>query len=184
MRHAVVTFLAALLGVLAALFAFHFYEKHEAERAEAAIDSALQAKVEQGRALAEQTIAEQRIAQGIREALVAASAAKVSVAEFYMNTGQMPASNAEVGLGEADSYKGQSLHSMQVTEGGKIVLAFDADSGVEGGSIELTPDLAGHESMGVQWTCTTHDFVNISRAWPGSACEYVAPDHNEATINQ
>ena len=184
MRHAAVTFVATLLGALVALFAFHIYEKHEAERAEAAIDAKLQAKVEQGRKLAEQTIAEQRAAQGIREALVVASGAKASVSEFYLTTGQMPTGNAEVGLGEPDSYKGQSLLSMQVADGGKIVLAFDADSGVEGGTVELTPDLAGHESMGVQWSCTTHHFVNIARAWPGSGCEYVEPEGKPATLSE
>lgn len=176
MRQAIVTFVAALLGVLVAQSAFHFYAKYDAERAEAAVDAELQAKVRQGRELAERTIAEERAAQAIREALVVASGAKVSVAEFYMSTGQMPASNGEVGLAEAGSYKGQSLRSMQVDDGGKIVLAFDADSGVDGGTIELTPDLAGHEAMGVQWSCTTRNFVNIARAWPGSGCEYIGPD--------
>ena len=184
MRQAVLTFVAALLGALIAHFSFHFYEKHETELTQAAIDAELQAKVEQGRKLAEQTIAEQRAAQVIREGFVAASSAKASVAEYYMSTGQMPSSNAEVGLGEADSYRGQSLLSMQVAEGGKILLAFDVASGVEGGKVELTPDLEGHESMGVQWRCTTHDFVKIARAWPGSGCEYVAPDGKQATISR
>lgn len=178
MRQAVLTFLAALLGVLVGQFAFHFYVKNEAERAEASIDAELQAKVEQGRKLAEQTISEQRAAQVIREGLVAASSAKASVAEYYMSAGEMPGSNSDLGLGEPDSYRGQSLRSMQVADGGKIVLVFDAASGVEGGTVELTPDLAGHESMGVQWQCSTHDFVNIARAWPGSGCEYMATDKN------
>ena len=175
MRQAALTFIAALLGVLVAQFAFHFYEKQEEVRAEAAIDAELQAKVEQGRELAEQTISEERASQSIRDALVAASSAKLSVVEYYMATGAMPTSNAEVGLGEADSYRGLSLNSMQVGEGGRIILAFDAVSGVDGGTIELTPDPAGNESMGVQWLCSTDDFVNIVRAWPGSGCEYVGP---------
>ncbi|MEZ5461768.1 pilin [Dokdonella sp.] len=184
MRQAITTFVAALLGVLVAQFAFHFYERYEDERAEAALDAELQARVEQGRQLAEQTLAEQRAAQAIREALIAASGAKVSVSEYYMTTGQMPASNAEVGLGEPDSYRGQSLLSMQVADGGRIVLAFDAASGVEGGTIELTPDLAGHESMGVQWLCTTNDFVNVARAWPGSGCEYTGQQGSGAASSQ
>ncbi|MGB0134655.1 pilin [Dokdonella sp.] len=174
MRHALITAFAAFFGVLVALFVFHFYEKYDADRVQAMIDADLQKKVEQGRRLAEQSIAEERAAQAIREAMVVAFSARNSVSESYMSSGRMPASNAQTGLGEPETYRGQSLLSMQVSEGGRIVLTFDATSSVEGGTVVLTPNLDGNESMGVQWKCVTHDYPLIARAWPYSpGCEYV-----------
>lgn len=176
MRHAIVTMLAAFVGVLLALFVFHQYRKYDAEREQAAADAALQAKLEQGRQLAERTIAQAREAQVIREALVVASSAKAAVAEYYLTTGQMPNDNAQLGLGAAESWRGTSLQSLRILEGGRIQLTFDETSGVKDGVIELVPDLAGEESMGVQWQCTTRDFARIARVWPGSGCVHVGAD--------
>ena len=75
MRSALITFFACFLGMLAALLVYHQYRKHEEAQAEAARDVALQARVEQGRKLAEKMIAEYATAQVLREDLVAASMA-------------------------------------------------------------------------------------------------------------
>jgi hypothetical protein len=166
MRHPLVTFLSAFLGVLVALIGFRVYETAEADRARAAQEAAQAARLEQGRRLAEQTIAEAAAAQAIRSDAVAVSMAKAVVAEFYMSQGRMPESNAEAGLGAPDSYHGQSLRSMTLGEGGQLVLEFDASSGVDGGKLEWRPDLTGIESMGMQWQCETFDFPLIARALP------------------
>lgn len=184
MRHAIVTLGAAFVGVLLALFVFHHYEKYDAERERAAADAALEAKLEQGRKLAERTIAQAREAQVIREAIVVASSAKVAVVEYYMTTGEMPGDNAQVGLGAADTWRGTSLRSLQIAEGGRILLTFDETSGVDGGVLELIPDLTDNESMGVQWQCMTHDFERIARVWPGSACAYVARNPDPGTVSE
>jgi hypothetical protein len=183
-RHAIVTMLAAFVGVLLALFVFHQYRKYDAERERAAADTVLQAKVEQGRKLAERTLAQAHEAQVIREALVVASSAKAAVAEYYLTTGEMPGDNAQLGLGAADTWRGTSLRSLQIAEGGRILLAFDETSGVNDGVIELTPDLADNESMGVQWQCATHDFPHIARVWPGSGCAYVARNPGEPAVSE
>ena len=184
MRHVIVTLLAAFAGVLLALFVFHYYAKYDAERERAAADAVLQAKVEQGRKLAERTLAQAHEAQVLREALVVASSAKAAVVEYYLTTGEMPSENAQVGLGAADTWRGTSLRSLQIVEGGRILLAFDESSGADGGAIELAPDLADSESMGVQWQCTTQDFEHIARVWPGSGCAYAARAPNDASISE
>ena len=171
MRHALVTLLASFFGVLVALIAFHIYTKYEADRERAAAEAELQARVEQGRQLAERTLAEDRAILAIRNDTVASTSARLAVTEFYMNSGRMPASNAEAGLPEPGSYKGQSLRSLEVSEGGELTLTFDAESGVDGGTIEWLPDLTGIESMGVQWRCQTRDFPQIVRALPN--CDYL-----------
>lgn len=174
MRSALITFFACFLGMLAALLVYHQYRKYDAARVEAAKDAELQARIEQGRKLAEQTLAQQFATQAMRNDIVAASMARVSVSEFYMSNGRMPANNAEAGLAEADSFRGQSLISLTVTDQGQVKLVFDALSGVDGGTVEWHPDLAGIESMGLQWECLSHDYPQISTILHGCAFE---PDH-------
>lgn len=182
MRHGLITFFAALSGVLVALFSFHLYEKFAADRERAAESAEQQARIEQGRQLVERTIADERAVAAIRNDISAASMARVAITEYYMTNGRMPASNAEAGLPAPDTYKGQALRSMTVAEDGSMVLEFDAGSGVEGGRIEWRPDLAGIESMGIQWHCSTRDYAQIARALPG--CEYVPPPGPGASTGQ
>ncbi|HET9031460.1 MAG TPA: pilin [Dokdonella sp.] len=171
MRHALITVIASFVGVIAALFAFYSYRDAEESRARAASDADQQARIEQGRNLVEQTIADERAAAAIRNDIAAISSARAAITESYMNTGRMPASNAEAGLPEPEKYKGQSLQSMTISDGGRILLSFDAASGVDGGMIEWLPDPGGIESMGLQWHCQTHDYPMITRIVP--SCEYV-----------
>ncbi|HNV08831.1 MAG: pilin [Dokdonella sp.] len=178
MRSALITFFACFLGMLAALLVYHQYRKHEEAQAEAARDVALQARVEQGRKLAEKMIAEYATAQVLREDLVAASMAKNAVSEMYFSRGRMPAGNAEAGLGEPPSYRGQSLTSLTVVDGGTIRMIFDGASGVEGGIVEWVPHLGEIESMGLQWQCLSADYPRIARALPD--CTYVARQAVEA----
>ena len=171
MRHALITVVAAFVGVIAALFAFYSYRDAAEARSRAAVDAEQQASVEQGRQLVVQTIADERAAAAIRNDVAAITSARVVIAEAYMTSGRMPESNAEAGMPEPDTYKGQSLQSMTIGEGGKILLRFDAASGVDGGTIEWLPDPGGMESMGLQWHCQTHDYPMIVRALP--SCEFV-----------
>lgn len=171
MRHAVITIVASFVGVIAAMFAFYAYRDALDARARAAADLEQQARLEQGRQLRERTLVEDRALAAIVNDVSAVSSARVAVTEFYMNNGRMPTANNEAGLPAAETYKGQSLVSLQVSDGGTILLTFDSASGVEGGTIEWLPDLTGIESMGMQWHCQTHDYAQIVRALP--SCNYV-----------
>ncbi len=179
MRHALITVIASFVGVVAALFAFYSYRDAEQARVHAVADAEHQARVEQGRNLVEQTIVDERAAAAIRNDVVAITSARVAIAETYMSTGRMPASNAEAGLPEPETYKGQSLQSMTVDDGGRILLRFDGASGVDGGTIEWLPDPGGMESMGLQWHCQTHDYPMITRAL--ASCDYVPAGKVEDT---
>ena len=171
MRHALITIFAAFIGVIAALFAFYSFRDAAEARARAAADAEQQAKLEQGRQLRERTLAEERALAAIISDFSAVSGVRLAIAEFYMSNGRMPATNAEVGLPAPETYKGQSLVSVKVGDGGTMLLTFDVASGVEGGVIEWQPDLAGLESMGLQWHCQTHDYPQIVRALPN--CVFV-----------
>ncbi len=167
MRHGLITFIASLLGALVALGAYRIYDQSHARQA----IEAQQQSQQQGAQLDALIAGEQRAIEAIRGDFIAASSAKVAVAESYMAMGRMPSSNAVAGLPEPEKYRGRSLRSMTVVDGGHIRLEFDALSGRDGGVIELVPDLAGTEAMGVQWLCTTRDFPQIFRALP--SCDYL-----------
>ena len=171
MRHALITFLASALGVVAVLVGHGAWQRHAAERDRAAIERAHAQAEQRGRELERQVAAEQRAIEAIRSDVVATAAAKVAVAEFYLSTGRMPQTNAEAGLPASTEYRGRSLRSLSIGNDGRIVLEFDALSGRDGGVIELVPDLGGAEAMGVQWHCTTGHYPQIVRALPSCTHE-------------
>jgi hypothetical protein len=101
-----------------------------------------------------------------------ASMAKVAIAEALMSNGAAPSSNAEAGLPAPGDMRGQSLRETYVRSGGKIELVYDTQHGVEGGSIQLIPDVALAMRSGiVNWRCETADFPEITKFVP--ACHYI-----------
>ena len=60
----------------------------------------------------------------VSEGAVLADGAKTAVAEFYSNTGRMPAANNSVGLATAASISGQYVHSITVGTGGLITALY------------------------------------------------------------
>ena len=109
----------------------------------------------------------------MREDLAAAAAMRTAIAEYFMANGKMPASQADAGLPAPDSYRGKSLKSATVLPDGGIELAFDANSGVDGGRIRFVVDTSHADAMGIQWHCVTSDYPLIKRVAP--TCEYVPP---------
>ncbi len=186
MRNAIVMFANTLLAVVAALLLYHYFvdragreqllarmhEDNEATKREldrvvkeqAGIRDALTKSPDMASAADEKSLL-------IRADFSAASGSmKTAIAEYYMNSAKLPASNADAGLPSADQYRGKSLRSATVTADGNIEFAFDASSGVDGGRIRLVPDLSRTDAMGVQWRCESADYPLIKRALP--ACEY------------
>ena len=101
------------------------------------------------------------------------SMAKTAVAEALMTNGTAPNSNAEAGLPAAADLHGQSLRETRVGAGGVVELVYDAKTGVDGGIIRLTPDVALAVQSGViNWRCESSDYPEISKFMPG--CSYVA----------
>jgi hypothetical protein len=108
----------------------------------------------------------------MREDFQMAEAMRSSISETYAATGKMPTTNAEAGTYAPDQYHGKTLKSATVRVDGSIELVFDAKSGVDGGRIQMLPDLMRAQAMGVQWHCQTPDYPLIKRALP--TCEYVS----------
>jgi hypothetical protein len=101
-----------------------------------------------------------------------ATMAKVAIAEALMTNGVAPNSNTEAGLAAPTDLHGQSLRAVHVRQGGEIEVVYDQQSGVDGGSIRLIPDLELALRSGViNWRCETDDYPEIAKFMP--ACHYV-----------
>lgn len=104
-----------------------------------------------------------------------AGMAKVAVAESLMSNGRAPASNAEAGLPVPGDMRGQSLRATYVANGGRIVLEYDQQSGVDGGTVRLIPDIDLALRSGiVNWRCETDDYVRIESFLP--TCKYLGTE--------
>jgi type IV pilus assembly protein PilA len=89
----------------------------------------------------------------VSEGLAMASAAKVSVAEYYANKGEWPTTNSAAGLGNASAIQGKYVESITVGTGG-ITIAYGNEANatnLAGDSVGLTP---GASPAGdVIWKC-------------------------------
>ena len=132
-----------------------------------------QVQIRQTLAEMQNDLGEDAVSLMIREDLRVADGIRNSISETYAAMGKMPTTNAEAGTYAPDQYRGKTLKSATVRADGSIELIFDAKSGVDGGRIQMLPDLTHAQAMGVQWRCQTPDYPLIKRALP--ACEYVAP---------
>ena len=101
----------------------------------------------------------------------ASSSAKVAFAEYMMANGKAPNNNADVGLSAPTEYRGQSLIRLDLRSD-RLVLTYDAKSGVADGRIELIADVARINTMGISWQCISPSFKDIQRILPG--CRYSA----------
>lgn len=177
MRHALITFVSSLLGVLVALALVRILAPMlwpaPAATPLAPVEPAPRA-LRPGEALDETMIREERAIEAIRGDLIAIAGVKTAVTEYYQVHGRMPAGNAEAGLLDAQAYRGRSLRALSVREGGRIELSFDALSGRDGGVIAFVPDPGAAAAVGVVWRCTTTDYPRILRTIP--SCEYRAVD--------
>lgn len=178
MRHALITFVSSLLGVLVALalvrtLAPMLWPAPAATPAATPVEPTPRA-LRPGEALDETMIREERAIEAIRGDLIAIASVKTVLTEYYHVHGRMPDGNSEAGLLDAQAYRGRSLRALSVGQGGRIELRFDALSGHDGGVISFVPDLGAAEAVGVVWRCTTADYPRIVRTIP--SCEYRAAD--------
>ncbi|MBV6815911.1 pilin [Xanthomonas campestris pv. passiflorae] len=90
----------------------------------------------------------------VAEGLSLASGAKVAVEEFHWAQSVSPTSNAQAGLGNADSIKGRYVSSVTVGADGVITVAFatsGANESIRGSQLQLVPDWSGAGST--VWRC-------------------------------
>jgi Tfp pilus assembly major pilin PilA len=93
----------------------------------------------------------------VANALAAAEPAKLAVAGKRLGTGKFPASNAAAGLGTPETLGNEYAGSVEVGQGGEIVVTLDAtpphktDPKLDSGQLILTPKVDG---KAITWTCS------------------------------
>jgi hypothetical protein len=137
------TFLAVALAVALVLSGFEWYRARQAQK----------------------FIPAAHIAAG----LALAANVKNHVAAFHQQQGRLPSSNAELDLPAPERFAGAALRALTVSEGGVIILAYNALSGVDQGQVRLVPDLID-PALGLAWQCITPSYPDIG-AW-APQCRY------------
>ncbi|MDJ0847971.1 MAG: pilin [Myxococcota bacterium] len=99
----------------------------------------------------------------IANGLSIASSMKMRVMEFYMDRGEFPDSNEDLGLPDPSSLGSGSLRSLEIDGDGEIVLTYGPETGIDGGEVRLVPE---EGPMRVSWTCTTRDYARLPRYAP------------------
>jgi hypothetical protein len=102
----------------------------------------------------------------MREGLYTVARIRPAVINYYETEGKWPATNAAAGLPAPDQYDGESFRSVTVLPDGRFVLVFNAQSGVDGGRVQLVP-VTGRT---LNWRCETSDYPLIKCAVP--TCDY------------
>ena len=88
----------------------------------------------------------------VSEGLNLSAGAKAAVAEYFMDSGNFPTTNAEAGVEAAGNITGNYVVSVTVGAGGAITVLYgnQANTQIAGDSITLTP---GANAGSVDWTC-------------------------------
>jgi type IV pilus assembly protein PilA len=95
------------------------------------------------------------------------SAAKVSVAEYYQDTGDYPTDNTTAGLAAAASIRGKYVTQVEVTAGGNIEVTFGNDVNYKIFNAVLTVSATNYDGS-LSWECTGDD--TLIEKWLPPAC--------------
>lgn len=134
--------------------------------------SAMKEEVDSQRRYAEQERAHYTAAAYLAEGLTAAANTKPMIVEFYMQNGGWPDSNEDIGLPGPEAFTGRALKSVAVSGGGVVTLTYNEKTGVNGGTIQLVPEL--DEATGqVKWRCESTSYSEITVTIP--QCLYRRP---------
>src|SRR5690349_9664169 len=90
----------------------------------------------------------------VSEGMSLADGAKTAVAEFYTNTGRLPAGNGSAGLSSAGSINGQYVSQVSISDG-QIIAQYNgpkANSAIKNTSSTLTLSPVTHTGS-VEWHC-------------------------------
>ena len=105
----------------------------------------------------------------LAQGMATAANLKVAVIEYYQDYGEMPSSNNAMGMADPVEIVGQALRTIEVIDGGLLLLTYGEESGVDQGKIYLTPN-PGDLRIN-SWTCTTPSYPKIQKLIP--QCRFV-----------
>jgi hypothetical protein len=114
----------------------------------------------------------QRHTTAIGNALTQAAGVQQLVSAYHQRTNSFPSGNAEAGVKPAASLASTDVRSIEVTNGGVVVVTLTETSGTDGGTIVFSPALEQNTDENVvDWTCRSPSFSTISDD-TGGICEY------------
>jgi type IV pilus assembly protein PilA len=90
----------------------------------------------------------------VSEGINLASGAKAAISEYFMDSGNLPASNAEAGLEAAANITGNYASAVAVSTGGRVTVTYsgtDVNAQISGQTITLVP---ATNAGSVQWNCS------------------------------
>ena len=105
----------------------------------------------------------------VSEALSMAAVAKLSVSEYYINHGSLPASKEAAGIADISTKYLQSIAYIKSDDDGKIVLTLSDQVGTAANNkkIKLT---ATAENLLLKWTCLPSDKDGLGTQYLPSSC--------------
>ena len=88
----------------------------------------------------------------VSEGINLASGAKAAIAEYFMDSGNLPGSNAEAGLEASANILGNYVTGVAVSANGVVTVTYggQANTQINGDTLTLTPVT---NAGSVQWTC-------------------------------
>ena len=95
----------------------------------------------------------------ISQGLQMASRLKIHIAEYYFSHDKFPNRNADLKISSPTQFATEATRSIWVSKGGKIIIVYTQKSGVDKGTVNLTPKYKNNE---IQWQCSSKDFKQIS----------------------
>lgn len=107
----------------------------------------------------------------VSEGASLAGAAETGAAEFYSNTGRLPANNGSAGVPSASSISGKYVSSVNLaTRPGKITVAFDKTSANKKIQDSVLVFSAVTSAGGISWTCSSTTGTNIASEYLPASC--------------
>jgi hypothetical protein len=110
--------------------------------------------------------------QAIKRALETAVPFQQEVLSYRQHHDAFPVSNAEASLGPPESFMNPDVKQVAIVRDGVIQITLSASSGVDGGTILLTPNMPKNtDDYKIDWKCASPSYTFISDATLGY-CEY------------
>ncbi len=134
--------------------------------------NALNTAIDASKQYQQQQIDRARRGRAFSEGFMAAQQAKLSVVEYFQTEGRWPTGNKELGLPAAESYRTETLRSLNVEPAAKAVrirVKFVNQSGAEQ---QLLMVAETSEAGQITWTCRSPDVKDIQEIMP--TCRYRA----------
>ncbi|HZP66510.1 MAG TPA: pilin [Rudaea sp.] len=111
-------------------------------------------------------------AVAIANALSAAAKVQAAVIAYRQHHKEFPSSNQEAAIKPPAAFMTADVKGITVRDAGVVEVTLTGSSGVDDGSIVLTPTLANDpDSLKIDWTCASPSYATIADI-TGGVCEY------------